>query len=76
VAGGVFLLNFFLAAKEVEQTRLVAPTRVLEDELALHPPPEKPTKRSPWDEPPPAGPHGSLPPLGELPQGESPFKST
>ncbi|WP_254513771.1 hypothetical protein [Anatilimnocola floriformis] len=64
VAAAVFLLNFILAAKDVEQTRLAAPTRVIEDELALHPPPAKPVKRSPWDEPPPAG-----------PQGDSPFKS-
>ena len=65
VACAVFLLNFLLAAKEVEQTRLAAPNRVLQDELELHPPPVKPVKRGPWDEPPPAPPHG-----------DSPFKPT
>jgi hypothetical protein len=50
-AGFVFLLNFLLAAKEVEQVRLLAPTRVLQDDLELHPPAPKESKRSPWDEP-------------------------
>lgn len=53
----VFLGNFVLAAKEVEQTRLAAPNRVLQDELELHPPPAKPVKRGPWDEPPPPDPN-------------------
>jgi|GEM_PF-254795 len=57
VALAVFVLNFILAAKEVEQTRLAAPNRVLQDELELHPPPAKVVKRGPWDEPPPTGPH-------------------
>jgi hypothetical protein len=59
-AGIVFLLNFVLAAKEVEQTRIAAPTRVLEDELELHPLP-KPAKKNPWDDEPaavPASPAG------------------
>jgi hypothetical protein len=47
----VFLLNFVLAAKEVEQTRIAAPIRVLQDEAELHPPP-KPAKRNPWDDAP------------------------
>jgi hypothetical protein len=52
ISGGItFFLNFVLAAKEVEQTRIAAPTRVLQDELELHPPP-KPVKRGPWDDAP------------------------
>lgn len=50
-AAAVFLLNFILAAKEVEKIRIAAPNRVLQDELELHPPEAKPVKRSPWDEP-------------------------
>ena len=49
-AAAVFLLNFIFAAKEVEEVRLAAPNRVLQDELELHPE-AKPAKRSPWDEP-------------------------
>lgn len=50
-SGLVFLLNFVLAAKEVEQVRLLAPTRVRQDDLELHPPPQPAGKRNPWDEP-------------------------
>ncbi len=49
----IFLINFVLAAKEVEHTRVAAPNRVLQDELELHPLPA-PVKRGPWDEPPPS----------------------
>lgn len=52
-ACAVFVLNFFLAAGEVEKTRLAAPQRVLDDEAILHPV-SKPQKRSPWDEAPEA----------------------
>ena len=48
-ASVVFLANFILAVKEVEQVRQAAPDRVLQDELELHPP-VKPVKRNPWDE--------------------------
>lgn len=50
-SGLVFLLNFVLAAKEVEQVRLLAPNRVRQDDLELHPPPKPAGKRNPWDEP-------------------------
>jgi hypothetical protein len=51
--GFIGLLNFFLAAHEVQHTRQSAPHRVLQDELALHPSPHK--KRSPWDDEPAGG---------------------
>lgn len=63
-AAAVFLLNFILAAKEVEQTRLAAPNRVLQDELELHPPEAKAVKRGPWDEPPPPDPNAPASPFG------------
>ncbi|WP_425616344.1 ABC transporter permease [Anatilimnocola sp. NA78] len=53
VATLVFLFNFLLAAKEVEQTRLVAPQRVRDDDEELHPTTKAP-KRGPWDEAPAA----------------------
>lgn len=65
-AAFVFLLNFVFATKEVEQTRLAAPNRVLQDELELHPPEAKVVKRGPWDEPPPPDPNAPA----------SPFKPT
>jgi len=48
VGAVVFLINFVQSAREVQRTRQVAPTRVLEDDLVLHP--VTPKKRNPWDE--------------------------
>jgi hypothetical protein len=62
-AAFVFLLNFVFATKEVEQTRLAAPNRVLQDELELHPPETKVVKRGPWDEPPPPDPNAPVSPF-------------
>lgn len=49
VGGVIFLINLLLAAREVEHVRQAAPARVVEDERALHPPPER-KKRNPWDD--------------------------
>jgi hypothetical protein len=48
--GLIFVLNFLLAAHEVQHVRQVAPQRVIEDEQLLHPSPIAKRKRSPWDE--------------------------
>lgn len=49
--GFMILLNLFLSAGDATHERQAAPGRVMEDERALHP--ERPTRLSPWDEPPP-----------------------
>jgi hypothetical protein len=51
-AGGLFLLHLLLARREVEQTRLQTPDRVVEDERQLHPEKAPPPRRrsSPWEE--------------------------
>lgn len=45
----VFLINFLLCAREVLLVRQAAPTRVVQDDLVLHP--VTPKRRNPWDEP-------------------------
>jgi hypothetical protein len=45
----IFLANFLLLSREVQHVRQVAPQRVLEDELALHPELAPPKKRNPWE---------------------------
>jgi hypothetical protein len=52
IGGLIFLINFLLAAHEVQHTRQTAPERVLQDELLLHPAPASRKKRNPWDEEP------------------------
>jgi len=49
IGGLIFLANFLLAAREARHTRQLAPHRVLEDELALHPAAASRKKRNPWD---------------------------
>lgn len=69
VAGGVLLLNLVLAHRETGRVRMLAPQRVQQDEMELHP--EKaPGKRNPWDEP------GDSPgnPKPAPPTGGSPFR--
>jgi hypothetical protein len=46
----IFLINFLMAAREVEHVRLAAPRRVIEDELLRHPERLTPKKRNPWDD--------------------------
>lgn len=47
----VFLANLVLASREVEQVRQVAPLRVREDDLELHPPTAATAAvKSPWDQ--------------------------
>jgi lipid-A-disaccharide synthase-like uncharacterized protein len=50
VGGLIFLINFLLAADEVQHVRQAAPLRVIEDELALHPEATVRRKRNPWDD--------------------------
>jgi hypothetical protein len=50
VGGIIFVLNFLLAAHEVQHTRQAAPRRVVEDEQILHPIPASRRKRNPWDD--------------------------
>ena len=50
LGGLVFLLNFVLAAHEVQHVRQAAPQRVVEDERILHPPAASRKKRNPWDD--------------------------
>ena len=49
-AGGRFVLNFLLAADEVQHVRQTAPLRMIEDELELHPATVVRKKRNPWDD--------------------------
>jgi hypothetical protein len=46
----VLLMNMRSVMRELQQVRTAPPTRVVEDEAALHPAPE-PLPASPWDEP-------------------------
>ena len=48
IGGLVFLANLVQLGPEIQLTRQSAPLRVLEDELALHPPARK--KLNPWDD--------------------------
>ena len=50
-AAVIFLINLFVAMREVEQVRLATPQRVLDDEWLLHPEkaPHPVQHRSPWD---------------------------
>jgi hypothetical protein len=50
VGGLIFLLNFLLAAQEVQRVRQAAPQRVLDDDSLLHPTPSTRKKRNPWDD--------------------------
>jgi hypothetical protein len=50
VGGLIFVLNFLLAADEVQHVRQTAPLRVIEDELELHPAAVVRKKRNPWDD--------------------------
>jgi hypothetical protein len=50
LSGIIFLINFLLASKEVEQVRLLTPARVQQDDLERHPP-QSPARSGPWDEP-------------------------
>lgn len=50
LGGIVFLVNFLLAARDVQHTRQAAPQRVIEDERMLHPDAVVKKKRNPWDE--------------------------
>jgi hypothetical protein len=46
----VLLMNFRAVVRELQAVREAPPTRVIEDEAALHPAPE-PLPQNPWDEP-------------------------
>jgi hypothetical protein len=50
----MYVVNVLLAMHEVEQVRLQTPTRVVEDEIQLHPEkaPPPPRRTSPWDDEP------------------------
>jgi hypothetical protein len=50
------VLHFLLAIREIEQTRLVAPQRVLEEDAAAIAARTPVRKKNPWDEPAPAAP--------------------
>jgi hypothetical protein len=51
IGGLIFLVNFVLAAREVQHTRQSAPHRVLQDEILLHPTAAAiRKKRNPWDD--------------------------
>ena len=45
----IFVINLLQTAHEVEQVRLAVPTRVLEDDMQLHPQPAVAVAKSPWD---------------------------
>lgn len=46
----VFVINMLLAAREVDRERIATPQRVIDEEVALHPPREtKPSAANPWE---------------------------
>lgn len=49
-ATAVLLLNVLSLGKELQQLRVDAPQRVVEEDQRLNPQPEPPPYRSPWDE--------------------------
>jgi hypothetical protein len=51
-AASIFVINLFVAMREVEQVRQATPQRVLDDEWQLHPEkaPVATRHRSPWDD--------------------------
>ena len=56
VGGSMAVLHFLLAIREIEQTRLVAPQRVQEEDAAAVAARTPVRKKNPWDEPAPAVP--------------------
>jgi hypothetical protein len=58
--GGMVVVHFISTIREVEQTRLAAPTRVLEEDAAAIAARTPVRKKNPWDDPPGASPAPAL----------------